>query len=150
VATIGVVSIAQLNDGTIAAPFTCHGKDLSPQLFWRGAAGTLENAKELLVVARTFTKGHRTWNWAVAGISPTVDRIRTGKLPAGAVVGRNSFGKVGYEVCPPSGALITIAVYALPRNLHLKPGFNPETLLPVLGSGEVQWGTVMMNAPKQG
>jgi phosphatidylethanolamine-binding protein (PEBP) family uncharacterized protein len=93
---------------------------------------------------RTILEGHVTTDWAVTGISPSLQRIQAGKLPSGAIVGKNSSGKVGYSLCPPPGALVTMGVYAFPHKLGLKPGFDPNLLKPLLGSTEVQWGGAAM------
>ncbi len=50
-------------------------------------------------------------------------------MPEGAVVGRNSFGKVGYELCPEgSSETYMFALFAIPKKLSPSRGFNPLTL----------------------
>jgi phosphatidylethanolamine-binding protein (PEBP) family uncharacterized protein len=93
---------------------------------------------------RTIANGHLSTGWAVAGIDPAAGSIPEGRLPAGAVVGRNSAGKIGYSVCPPRRALVSMGVYALPRTLALKRGFDPETLKPQLESYATHWGSSIM------
>ena len=46
------------------------------------------------------------------------------------MVGKNSFGKVGYSVCPPEGTDETyvFALYVVPQRLSPKPGFDPASL----------------------
>lgn len=148
--TIGVATGAEGPGQVIEARYTCHGANTSPQLSWKGLPGALAGAKEVIILVRTIARGHGiTTNWAVAGISPTVTYIRAGTLPPGAVVGRNSFGQVGYSVCPPPntpgvGGLITMAVYALPEQLGLTSGFSPEALKGHLERSGVQWGSVLL------
>jgi phosphatidylethanolamine-binding protein (PEBP) family uncharacterized protein len=68
-------------------------------------------------------------DWAVAGLDPSLTGIEAGQLPKGAVVGTNGFGKRGYEICPSgSGEIYMFAVYALPRSLSPKPGFDAREL----------------------
>jgi phosphatidylethanolamine-binding protein (PEBP) family uncharacterized protein len=142
-ASILVVSHARMGNLVIDPQYTCHGADTSPPLLW---AGVPANTKEILVFVRSIYQGRLTTNWALAGIKPSVKKIAAGKVPEGAVVGRNSFGQVGYHLCPPQGALVTMGVYAFPRVLSLTTGFDPETVKHLLGSSEVQWGGVPMMA----
>ncbi|MHB8490771.1 MAG: YbhB/YbcL family Raf kinase inhibitor-like protein [Solirubrobacteraceae bacterium] len=148
--TIGVVTGAELPGGMIASRYTCHGADISPQLSWKGLPGALSGAKEVLVLVRTIVRHHPViTNWAVAGISPAVNYLGAGRLPPGAVVGRNSFGEIGYSLCPPSsgpgeGGLITIAIYGLPEVIPLKPGFSPAVLKGHLEGPGIQWGSVVL------
>src|SRR5690348_8530713 len=66
------------------------------------------------------------FDWAVGGLSPDLEQIEAGRLPKGAVVGRNSFGKAGYEICPAGGAeTYMFALFALPKKLSPSPGFEP-------------------------
>lgn len=113
-------------------------------------AGVPASAKELIVVVRTLTKGQLTTNWALGGIVPARREIRAGKAPPGAIVGRNSYGQVGYSLCPPAGrpALIAMGIYAVPRKLGLQPGFDQSAISGVVGAPEVAWGsTSMLAAP---
>jgi hypothetical protein len=70
------------------------------------------------------------FDWAVTHIKPTVHSITAGKLPPGAVVGRNSKGQAAYDVCPPKGAPETyIAIlFALPHALPANAGFDAGAL----------------------
>jgi phosphatidylethanolamine-binding protein (PEBP) family uncharacterized protein len=143
-ATIGVASGAHDKNGVILPRFTCKGANVSPQLSWKGLPGVLADTKEIVILAHTLTKKGIQINWAVANIKPSVNYIEATQLPHGAIVGRNSFGTLGYNMCPPKGALISIGIDALPREVPVKPGFDPKTLYPILESGEVQWGSVVM------
>jgi phosphatidylethanolamine-binding protein (PEBP) family uncharacterized protein len=69
------------------------------------------------------------FDWAVAGLSPDLGAIEAGKLPKGAIVGRNSFGKKGYGICPESGEeTYMFTLFALPKKLSPEQGFDPLTL----------------------
>jgi phosphatidylethanolamine-binding protein (PEBP) family uncharacterized protein len=73
--------------------------------------------------------GKLFFDWAVAGLSPEEEEIEAGKLPKGTVVGRNSFGKTGYEICPEgSGETYMFALFALPKKLSPSQGFDPLAL----------------------
>jgi phosphatidylethanolamine-binding protein (PEBP) family uncharacterized protein len=74
--------------------------------------------------------GKLFFDWALAGVDPAPGIINSAKLPKGAVVGQNSFGKAGYSICPPQGGAETyvFALYAVPGALSPKPGFDPAGL----------------------
>jgi hypothetical protein len=66
--------------------------------------------------------------------------LSAGATPPGAVLGRNSFGSLGYRgPCPPSGPAhhYVITVYALGQPSGLRKGFSADDMsaLPVLGQG---------------
>src|ERR1017187_7563044 len=77
---------------------TCDGADRSPALKWRGIPA---NAAELtLFVLDLQPVNHKLFfDWAVAGLSPKLKGLEAGRLPPGAVVGRNGFGHTGYSIC---------------------------------------------------
>jgi phosphatidylethanolamine-binding protein (PEBP) family uncharacterized protein len=113
----------------LPARYTCDGADLSPAVNWSNVPrGTKELA---LFIAHSVQKGTNTTNWAVVGLKPTLTGIAAGKLPAGAIVGRNGSGKLGYSICPAKGSstLFGVALYALPHHVAVKQGFNGVVLL---------------------
>jgi Raf kinase inhibitor-like YbhB/YbcL family protein len=122
---------------------TCDGRDVSVPL---RAAGLPAATEELIVVMRDpDAPGGVFIHWAVAlprrGSAPMV--LTAGAAPAGAVLGRNSFGTVGYRgPCPPAGGAAHhyhITVYALRRPSALKPGFSADAVagLPVIATGSL-------------
>jgi len=118
----------------LPATYTCDGKDTWPELVWRGVpAGTAELA--LFVMSLKPVEGRLSFNWTVAGLDPSLTGVPTGRLPKGAVVGRNSFGKPGYTICPPKGSSETyiFALYALPNRVNVSKGFDPIALRKQVG-----------------
>lgn len=112
----------------LPATYTCDGKGISPALSWQGVP---QGAAELVLFAMNVqpVEGKLFFDWAVAGLSPELGEIEAGKLPKGAIVGRNGFGKAGYELCPPSGAeTYMFTVFALPKKLSPSQGFDPSAL----------------------
>jgi phosphatidylethanolamine-binding protein (PEBP) family uncharacterized protein len=109
----------------LPAQYTCDGTSTSPALRWQGVPqGTAELA--LLAMNIQPVGGKLFFDWAVAGLSPELEEIEAGKLPKGAVVGRNSFGKTGYEICPEAGGeTYMFALFALPKRLSPSQGFEP-------------------------
>lgn len=113
----------------LPATYTCDGKDTWPELTWRGVpAGTAELA--LYVMNLRPVGGELFYDWTVAGLDPSLTGIPSGRLPKGAVEGRNSSGKVGYSVCPAKGSSETFlfALYALPEPLSVRRGFDPNAV----------------------
>jgi phosphatidylethanolamine-binding protein (PEBP) family uncharacterized protein len=110
--------------GRLAATYTCDGDNSWPSLRWGGIpAGTAElilYAMNVQPVAEQLFV-----DWAVAGLDPSLEGIKAGKLPKGAVIGTNGFGRRGYEICPSgAGEIYMFAIYALPRGLALPGGFD--------------------------
>jgi Raf kinase inhibitor-like YbhB/YbcL family protein len=111
----------------LPAEYTCDGKNTSPALSWQGVPqGTAELA--LLAMNVQPVEGRLFFDWAVAGLSPELEEIEAGKLPKGAVIGRNSFGKNGYGICPAGGGeTYMFTLFALPQKLSPSQGFDPAS-----------------------
>lgn len=112
----------------LTAEYTCDGKNTSPALRWQGVPG---GSVELILFAMNLRPVDKTlfFDWAVAGLDPGLEEIEAGKLPKGAVVGRNSFGKTGYGICPEAGEETYIfTLFALPKKLSPAQGFDPLAL----------------------
>ena len=75
-------------------------------------------------------QGNLFFDWALAGLDPGHSGLESAKLPKDAVQGQNSFGKPGYELCPPAGGAETyvFTLYALPERLSAQKGFYPAAL----------------------
>lgn len=114
--------------GRLAATYTCDDKDSWPALHWGGVpAGSAELA--LFVMNVQPVNEELFVDWAVAGLQPSLDEIKAGELPKGAIVGTNSFGKRGYSICPQGGGEIYMfAVYALPQSISPAKGFDAREL----------------------
>jgi phosphatidylethanolamine-binding protein (PEBP) family uncharacterized protein len=112
----------------LPAAYTCKGKDTWPRLRWSGVpADTAELV--LLVLNLEPVNEAFFFDWAVAGIDPSLEGIESGQLPKGAILGKNSFGKEGYSICPAaSKETIIFALYALPASLGARRGFDPAEL----------------------
>ncbi len=121
--------VAEGGIAALPAAYTCDGANSWPALRWGGVP---EGTRELALYAMSAkpVSGRLVFDWAVAGIDPSSESLEAGKLPAGAVVGTNSFGKQGYSICPEPGGAETyiFALFALPRALSPKPGFDPKPL----------------------
>ncbi len=109
--SLNLTSTAFAPNGSIPAPYTCEGDDTSPPLSWAGApSGTKSVA---LIVddpdAPDPAKPQRVYvHWVVYNIPPTATSLPENAskkgLPAGAVQGKNDWGKTQYGgPCPPVG-----------------------------------------------
>lgn len=127
VANITVKSTVSLDP--LPPRYTCDGANVSLPLSWSQVpAGTRE--VDLFVVSALPVKGKFRVAWALAGLRPSVHQLTAGAVPVGVIVGRNSFGQNKYSLCPPKGSTARYAVllYAVPRRVAVKPGFDAEAL----------------------
>jgi phosphatidylethanolamine-binding protein (PEBP) family uncharacterized protein len=147
---IKVTSTAFKPGGPIPVKYTCDGAGTSPPLEWQGVPrGTAEML--LLAIDLSGSSGDAI-QWAVAGISPSTTGIPEGSLPAGAVAGVNSAGKVGWGgICGAKGQLhhVGFLFYALNRKLGLKSGFNPGELRGGLKSATLATGLTLATYQRQ-
>jgi phosphatidylethanolamine-binding protein (PEBP) family uncharacterized protein len=107
---------------------TCDGADTWLPFKWSAIpSGTAELA--LFIVNIKPVKEALFVDWAVGGLSPSSNGISAGTLPPGAVVGRNSFGQVGYSICPPKGTseVYVARLVALSHPLDPQSGFDGKT-----------------------
>jgi phosphatidylethanolamine-binding protein (PEBP) family uncharacterized protein len=112
----------------LPAQYTCDGNNTSPALRWQGVPqGTAELA--LFAMNLRPVDGTLFFDWAVAGLSPDLEEINAGELPKGTVVGRNSFGKTDYQICPEDGSeTYMFTLFAVPKKLSPAQGFAPLAL----------------------
>jgi hypothetical protein len=139
-------SIAVTSDfrpgATISRAHTCDGRDVSPPVH---ATGLPSSTKEVVVTMHDpDAPGGNFIHWEVAHLAPAggVLSLSAGATPSGAVLGKNSYGSLGYRgPCPPSGPAhhYVITVFALGQASGLKPGFGADDVsaLAVLGQGSL-------------
>lgn len=105
---------------TIPVRYTCQGEDINPPL---QISGIPKGTKTLVLIMDDPDAPVGTWDhWVVWNISPTGE-IKENSVPAGAVQGKNSWGKNSYGgPCPPSGThRYFFKLYALDTDLNLPP-----------------------------
>ena len=123
---VKLTSTAFKAGGPIPVKYTCDGASISPPLEWGPVP---HGTAEILILAIDLSgSASDAIQWAVGGISPPSNSIPEGRLPAGAVAGVNSEGKVGWGgICGTKGQLhrVGFLFYALAHPLGLKSGFNP-------------------------
>jgi phosphatidylethanolamine-binding protein (PEBP) family uncharacterized protein len=133
VADISLTSPALRADASGAATlppqYTCDGKDSWPPMRWQGVPPDTEELVLFAMSAKPI-EGRLFFDWALAGIDPDLEEIEAGRLPKGAISGRNGFGKNGYSICPALGEAETyvFALFALPERLSPEKGFDPAEL----------------------
>lgn len=117
-------------DGQPIPPrFTADGADVSPPL---EVSGIPEGTASLALIMDDPDAPMGTWvHWVVWNIPSGTRRIEEGRLPAGAVQGRNSWGRNAYGgPAPPSGThRYFFKLYALDCELDLSPGADKAALL---------------------
>ncbi|HWY17410.1 MAG TPA: hypothetical protein VNY27_01735 [Solirubrobacteraceae bacterium] len=114
-------------ESEIPVRYTCDGADTSPPLKWGVIPrGTAELALFVLGNNAESARKQRIY-WAVTGLRPTLKGVSTGRLPRGAIVGRNSLGQSRYTICPAKSDGLrhyAVGLLALPRAVSATPGFN--------------------------
>jgi Raf kinase inhibitor-like YbhB/YbcL family protein len=99
---IAVSSPAFAPGGAIPSQFTCQGRDVSLPLRFAGVPRATR-AFDLVMRDLDAAGGHFI-HWQLTGIPASTRSLAVGQVPAGAQVGKNSFGTLGYRgPCPPRG-----------------------------------------------
>jgi phosphatidylethanolamine-binding protein (PEBP) family uncharacterized protein len=117
------------SSSALPAAYTCDGAGSWPALQWHGIPpGTVELALFAINVAPV--EGKLFFDWAVAGLDPSLEGLEAGRLPKGAITGRNGYGHTDYEICPPEGKAETYVflLFALPKSLSPSKGFDARQL----------------------
>jgi phosphatidylethanolamine-binding protein (PEBP) family uncharacterized protein len=121
----------------IPARYTCDGGEVSPPLRWSAMPpGTAELALFILNL-NSRPGGKFTFYWAVAGLHPTLKGIAAGRLPDGAIVGRNSLGQSRYTICPAKSEGLqhyVVALFAAQHPSAARPGFSADALYKTLSN----------------
>jgi phosphatidylethanolamine-binding protein (PEBP) family uncharacterized protein len=133
--TIPVTSPVFSGGSEIPVRYTCDGTDTSPPLKW----GTVPPDAAELALFVLGNEGEPVGKpriyWAVTGLQPTLTGVSAGRLPAGAIVGRNSLGQSRYTICPAKGKGVShyaVALLTLPRAVSAAPGFAAGPLFETL------------------
>ena len=125
-ASIRLTSPAFADGATIPKRFTCSGEDVSPPLEIRALP---EDTSELaLIVDDPDANGYV--HWSVIGIPADTVAFPEGRVPAGAVQTKNSFGDPEWGgPCPPEGDdphRYEFTIYALDDTLDLGAGASND------------------------
>lgn len=108
--------------------FTADGANVNPEL---DITGVPDAAKSLVLIVDDPDAPAGTWNhWLLWNIDPETTRIAGDSVPAGAVAGRNDFGRSEYlGPSPPSGIhRYHFRLLALDTTLDLRAGSDRAAL----------------------
>jgi Raf kinase inhibitor-like YbhB/YbcL family protein len=128
-AQLTISSPAFANGQPIPERHTADGEDTSPEL---AISGTPEGTVSFALIMDDPDAPRGTWvHWVVWSIPSTAASLPEGGLPAGAVEGRNSWGRSGYRgPAPPSGThRYFFKLYALDSDLDLPATTDKNGLL---------------------
>lgn len=114
----------------IPALYTCDGKNISPPMSWSNAP--TKTASFALICQDPDAPAGVWYHWVVYNLPASVTSLPEGALlPAGAAMGKNSWGHAEYSgPCPPhpSTHRYIFTLYALDRLLPLPNGADLATL----------------------
>jgi phosphatidylethanolamine-binding protein (PEBP) family uncharacterized protein len=112
--------------GTLHATYTCAGKNTSPAVEWTGIPSNTAEL-QLFVMNLAPVNGKLYFDYALAGIDPSLKGLKAGEVPEGAVIGKNSAGQDKYDLCPPGSNTeqVVFALYAVGKSLSPKTSFEP-------------------------
>ena len=121
-------------EGNIPQEFTCDGRNISPELSWRGAPAETKSFALVVHDPDAPVAGGFT-HWLVYNIPAKVDHLpehvpNQDAVPGGGVQAKNDGGKYGYMgPCPPSGThRYYFRLYALDTNLDGAAGSSKTAL----------------------
>jgi phosphatidylethanolamine-binding protein (PEBP) family uncharacterized protein len=115
----------------ISSHYTCEGANVSLPFTWTTPPpGTVEL---VLVIANAedVNGGKLFSDWGVAGLKPSLRSLSSSHLPVGAIIGRNSFGKTSYSLCPAKNSAnehYAVLLFARTHGGTLKSGFSASAL----------------------
>ncbi|MGH3701964.1 MAG: YbhB/YbcL family Raf kinase inhibitor-like protein [Pseudonocardiaceae bacterium] len=131
-------SPAFANNDLVPVQYTCDGDNVSPPLAWSEVPdGT---AELVLLLEDPDGPGGTQLYWVLCGLDPASGGLEEGKVPVGAVGGKNDYGRTDWAgPCPPLGKahryIFTLLALSAPSGLA--EGASPRTDLPHALSGKV-------------
>ncbi len=113
---------------SIPVEYAKKGQNVSPEIHFGTVPAT---TKSIALIVDDLDAPTGIWNhWLVWNLAPDTTTIPEGKVPPGAVQGKNNFGDVGYDgPVPPTGThRYFFHVYALDTTLTLAAGADRAAL----------------------
>lgn len=121
--------------------YTCDGDNISPPLTWSDVPdGTVEMVLIFEDPDGPGGTGRTQVYWVLFGLDPAGGGLEEGKVPAGAVGGKNDYGRTDWAgPCPPFGKAhrYIFTLLALSEPSGLAEGASPRKDLPYALSGKV-------------
>lgn len=131
-------SSAFADNGPVPAQYTCDGENVSPPLEWSEVP---EGTAELVLLFEDLDgPGGTQVYWVLLGLDPADGGLEEGKVPAGAVGGKNDYGRTDWAgPCPPIGRAhrFVFTLLALSEPSGLSEGAGPRSDVPRALSGKV-------------
>jgi Raf kinase inhibitor-like YbhB/YbcL family protein len=131
-------SPAFANNAFMPVQHTCDGDNISPPLAWTDVPeGTVEF---VLLFEDPDAPGGTLVQWILFGLDPNLEGLEEGKAPAGALGGKNDYGRNDWSgPCPPIGKAhrFIFTLLALGEPSGLAEGASPRDDLPYALSGKV-------------
>jgi Raf kinase inhibitor-like YbhB/YbcL family protein len=140
---IAISSAAFSYASAIPAKYTCDGTNINPSLSFGNIP---EGTKSLAVLVDDPDAPVGDWvHWVLWNIDPQTKSIAANSVPAGAVQGKNDFGRNNYGgPCPPSGThRYMFKLYALDTTLSLSAGSTKAQLLAAMNGHTLEKATLM-------
>lgn len=137
-----LTSPAFADNAFIPVQYTCDGDNISPPLKWSQVP---DGTVEMVLLFEDpdgpgFTAGTQVY-WVLFGLDPASAGLEEGKVPAGAIGGKNDYGRTDWAgPCPPSGGKAHRYIFtllALSEPSGLAEGASPRKDLPYALSGKV-------------
>lgn len=136
--------------------YTCHGENISPDISWSNIP---QGTKSFALITHDIDAHQYFTHWVIYNIPPTTSILpealgRLETLPNGAIQGKNSFDRIGYDgPCPPPPKVhhYVFTLYALDTMLTLKPGSNAIDLKNAMQGhilGETKMTGMFLNSEK--
>ena len=133
-----LTSSAFADNEFIPVEHTCDGDNVSPPLEWSQVPdGT---AELVLLFEDPDGPGGTFVQWVLFGLDPASGGLQEGKVPAGAIGGKNDYGRTDWAgPCPPIGKphRFIFTLLALSEPSDLVEGASPRKDLPQALSGKV-------------
>jgi len=146
--SISVTSPNFRTDAPLPVQYTCHGKGMSPPLYWSGALS--QQPKSYAVVVDDGQAPITPYiYWIVFDISPNTTVIAQNRLPTGARQAQNSAGAARYDPpCPrdKNAHEYRFTVYALNAWLKLPDGAGLRTTWTAIASHVIGVGRLTVRA----
>jgi Raf kinase inhibitor-like YbhB/YbcL family protein len=125
----------------VPVQYTCDGDNISPPLKWSDVPdGTVELVLLFEDPDGPGGMGGTQVYWVLFGLDPASGGLEEGKVPAGAVGGKNDYGRTDWAgPCPPRGRAhrYVFTLLALSEPSGLTEGASPRKDLPYALSGKV-------------
>jgi len=140
-----LTSSAFINSQSIPALYTCDGRDVSPELSWKGVP---PNTKSFVLICDDPDAPAGTWvHWILFNIPVTVMHIAQGARVAdiGALSGTNSWKKKEWGgPCPPAGTHhYYFTLYAIDTTLTLKESATKNDIMAAIQNHTIATAQLM-------